>query len=142
MSTGTQRAGSGGPKAKAVERSRSPREASSRELKRQRAGWLAAVTAALVMLPARANAAPRKPRKLGTEGLRGWIENNVLTVGVLVLAVMALFSGRKGDFSKIINIVACVFIAATLAAMATGTTLTDVGQFLVGLISTGGEKKK
>ncbi|MGB8382840.1 MAG: hypothetical protein WCG47_16605 [Dermatophilaceae bacterium] len=73
----------------------------------------------------------------GTSGLAQWIQNNVVTVVILVLAVAVLWAARAGNIAKGITIVAGALVGVSMLGLATGTSATDIGNFIVGLIRQG-----
>lgn len=73
----------------------------------------------------------------GTSGLAQWIQNNVVTVVILVLAVAVLWAARAGNIAKGITIVAGVLVGVSMLGLATGTSASDIGNFIVGLIRQG-----
>lgn len=73
----------------------------------------------------------------GTTGLSKWIQDNVVTVVLLLLAVAVLWAARSGTISKAITIVAGALVGVCMLGLATGTTATDVGTFIVSLFRQG-----
>jgi len=74
----------------------------------------------------------------GTSGLAQWIQNNVVTVVILVLAVAVLWAARAGNIGKGITITAGALVGVSMLGLATGTSAADIGQFIVNLFRQGG----
>ena len=73
----------------------------------------------------------------GTSGLAQWIQDNVVTVVILLLAVAVLWAARAGNIAKGITIVAGALVGVAMLGLATGTSATDIGNFIVHLIRQG-----
>lgn len=69
----------------------------------------------------------------GTGGITQWIQNNVITVVILLAAVAVLWAARAGNIGKGITIVAGLLLGVAVLGLATGTTATDLGSFIVNL---------
>jgi hypothetical protein len=69
----------------------------------------------------------------GTTGLSSWIQDNVITIILLMIAATALWAGKNGNISKVVTISACAVIGVAVLALATTGAATDVGAWLVGL---------
>lgn len=69
----------------------------------------------------------------GTTGLSAWIQNNVITIILLMIAATALWAGKNGNISKVVTIAACAVVGVTVLALATTGAAMDVGAWLVGL---------
>ena len=69
----------------------------------------------------------------GTAGIASWIQQNVVTVIILVIAVAVLWAARAGNVGKGITIVAGLFLGVAVLGLATGSTATDLGTFIVHL---------
>lgn len=46
----------------------------------------------------------------GTKGVGDWIQENVITIILLVLACAVLFAGKGGNFSKVVSILGCMLL--------------------------------
>ncbi len=69
----------------------------------------------------------------GTTGLSSWIQDNVITIILLLIAATALWAGKNGNISKVVTIGACAIIGVAVLALATTGAATDIGTWLVGL---------
>jgi len=69
----------------------------------------------------------------GTTGLSSWIQDNVITIILLLIAATALWAGKNGNISKVVTIAVCAVIGVAVLALATSGAATDVGTWLVGL---------
>jgi len=69
----------------------------------------------------------------GTRGLTDWIQSNVVTLVILILAVCVLWAARAGNISKGITIVAGLLLGVVVLGLATGNNAQDVGAFVVDL---------
>ena len=69
----------------------------------------------------------------GTGGLKRWLQDNVVTLVILALGVVVLWSAKGGNISKGITIVGGVVVGLMVLALASGSNATDLGNFLVGL---------
>ena len=69
----------------------------------------------------------------GTTGLAAWIQNNVITIILLLIAATALWAGKNGNISKVVTIAACAIIGVAVLALATTGAATDIGTWLVSL---------
>lgn len=69
----------------------------------------------------------------GTAGIAQWIRDNVITLAILVIAAVVLFSARKGDIGKSITIIAGLLLGFAVLGLATGTTASDIGEWIVSL---------
>lgn len=69
----------------------------------------------------------------GTTGLSAWIQNNVITIILLLIAATALWAGKNGNISKVVTIAACAVVGVTVLALATTGAGADVGTWLVSL---------
>ena len=73
----------------------------------------------------------------GTTGLAQWIQDNVVTVVILLLAVAVLWAARAGNIGKGITIAAGALVGVSMLGLATGTSAADIGRFIVNLIRQG-----
>ena len=69
----------------------------------------------------------------GTTGLSAWIQDNVITIILLLIAATALWAGKNGNISKVVTIAACAVIGVAVLALATTGAATDIGAWLVSL---------
>ena len=72
----------------------------------------------------------------GTGGITQWIQDNVITVVILLAAVAVLWAARGGNIGKGITIVAGLVLGIGVLGLATGTTASDLGNFIVHLVKT------
>lgn len=72
----------------------------------------------------------------GTSGIVAWIQDNVVTVVILLAAVAVLWAARAGNIGKGITIVAGLVVGIGVLGLATGTTANDLGAFIVHLFKT------
>lgn len=70
----------------------------------------------------------------GTSGLTHWIQNNVVTLVILLLAVCVLWAARGGNIGKGITITAGLLLGVVVLGLATGNNASDLGNFVVGLV--------
>lgn len=70
----------------------------------------------------------------GTSGITQWIQDNVVVVVILLAACAVLWAARAGNVGKGITIVAGLILGVSVLGLATGTTASDLGHFIVGLI--------
>ena len=76
---------------------------------------------------------------LGTEGIRGWILNNLLPLLLITVAVLLLWmGGGKGDNAGVMRRIGGVFIALAIVGLAVTGSGVDIGTFIAGLFSTKG----
>ncbi|QGK69365.1 hypothetical protein GIY23_07335 [Allosaccharopolyspora coralli] len=74
---------------------------------------------------------------LGTEGIRGWILNNLLPLLLITVAILLLWlGGGKGDNAGVMRRVGGVFIALAIIGLAVTGSGVDIGTFIAGLFST------
>ena len=73
----------------------------------------------------------------GTSGLAQWIQDNVVTVVILLLAVAVLWAARAGNIGKGITIAAGALVGVSMLGLATGTSAADIGDFIVDLFRQG-----
>ena len=69
----------------------------------------------------------------GTTGLSAWIQDNVITIILLLIAATALWAGKNGNISKVVTIGACAVVGVAILALATTGAATDIGTWLVSL---------
>ncbi|WP_019854956.1 hypothetical protein [Actinopolyspora mortivallis] len=74
---------------------------------------------------------------LDTDGIRGWILDNLLPLLLLTVALMLLWlGGGKGDNAGVMRRVGGVFVALAVIGLAVSGTGVDIGTFIAGLFST------
>jgi hypothetical protein len=71
--------------------------------------------------------------QFGTGGLTQWIQNNVVTLVILLLAVAVLWAARGGNISKGITITAGLLLGIIVLGLASGNNATELGDFVIGL---------
>lgn len=69
----------------------------------------------------------------GTGGLKQWIQDNVITVVVLIAGVSVLWAARGGNIAKGVTIGAGVLIGLAVIGLATGNNASDIGTFFIDL---------
>lgn len=69
----------------------------------------------------------------GTTGLTKWIQDNVITLIVLIAGACVLWAARGGNIAKGVTIGAGVLIGLAVVGLATGNNATDIGNFVVSL---------
>jgi hypothetical protein len=72
---------------------------------------------------------------LGTEGVRGWILNNLVPLLLLAVALLLLWlGGGKGDNAGVMRRLAGIVIALAIIGLAVTTSAgQDIGQWLASL---------
>ncbi|MBQ0926030.1 MULTISPECIES: hypothetical protein [Saccharopolyspora] len=77
--------------------------------------------------------------QLGTDGIRGWILNNVLPLLLLTVAILLLWlGGGKGDNAGVMRRVGGVLVALAIVGIAVTNAGIDIGTFIAQLFSTNG----
>ena len=74
------------------------------------------------------------PGGYGTSGITAWIQDNVVTVVILLAACAVLGAARSGNIGKGITITAGLILGVAVLGLATGATATDIGDWLVHLV--------
>ena len=75
--------------------------------------------------------------RLGTEGIRGWILDNLLPLLLLAVALLLLWlGGGKGDNAGVMRRVGGVFVALAIIGLAVTGSGVDIGTFIAGLFNT------
>ena len=77
---------------------------------------------------------PPPPGGYGTSGITAWIQDNVVTVVILLAACAVLGAARSGNIGKGITITAGRILGVAVLGLTTGTTATDIGNWLVHLV--------
>lgn len=74
--------------------------------------------------------------QLATQGVQGWVLNNLLPLGLLVVALLLLWlGGGKGDNAGVMSRVGGVFVALALIGLAVTGSGVDIGTFIAGLFT-------
>lgn len=71
---------------------------------------------------------------LGTGGLQNWIQENVVTLVVLVLGVIILWAARGGSVGKGVTIAAGALVGLMFIGLASGNNPVELGEALVNLV--------
>lgn len=91
------------------------------------------------MTPVWAETLAQAQTGLGTEGIRGWIINNLLPLGLMTVAVLMLWlGGGKGDNAGVMRRIGGVAVALALTGFAVSGAGVNIGTFIAGLFSTQG----
>lgn len=77
---------------------------------------------------------PAAARRLRHVRITAWIQDNVVTVVILLAACAVLGAARSGNIGKGITITAGRILGVAVLGLATGTTATDIGNWLVHLV--------
>ena len=77
---------------------------------------------------------PPPPGGYGTSGITAWIQDNVVTVVILLAACAVLGAARSGNIGKGITITAGRILGVAVLGLATGATAIDIGDWLVHLV--------
>ncbi|MFI1831309.1 hypothetical protein ACH41E_33420 [Streptomyces sp. NPDC020412] len=83
-----------------------------------------------------AAAAPELAATVGTTGLSGWIQNNLISIGLLVAGAVITFRAKSKDWNGALVTGGIAILGLAVAAMGTGSTAMEVGKWLVGLVVT------
>ncbi|MGW1678928.1 hypothetical protein [Saccharopolyspora sp. NPDC002376] len=77
--------------------------------------------------------------ELGTEGIQGWILDNLLPLLLLTVAILLLWlGGGKGDNAGVMRRLGGVVVALAIVGLAVTNAGVDIGTFIASLFSTGG----
>lgn len=74
---------------------------------------------------------------MGTGGLFTWIQENLITLVVLILGVIVLWTARGGNLGKAVTIIGGVFLGLGVLGLALGNNATQLGSFIVSLFGIG-----
>lgn len=70
-----------------------------------------------------------------TSSLQTWIQNNVIPLLLLLIAVMLFVFAQRGDNAKSMRVVGGVIIALAVLGLATSGRADSVGTWLAGLVT-------
>lgn len=70
-----------------------------------------------------------------TTSLQTWIQNNVIPLLLLLIAVMLFVFAQRGDNAKSMRVVGGVIIALAVLGLATSGRADSVGTWLAGLVT-------
>lgn len=71
----------------------------------------------------------------GTAGLASWIQDNVITIVLLIIVVLILWAGKNGNVSKAVTIFGgLLFGLVALGLVVTPGASEDLGKFIVDLV--------
>lgn len=68
---------------------------------------------------------------LGTSGFQTWIEENVVTLVILILGVIILWAVRGGNVGKGVTIAGGALIGLAFIGLATGNNPVQLGEAIV-----------
>ena len=71
---------------------------------------------------------------LGTDGVKTWIEDNVIIILILIGAAAALWYGSIGKVSKVVTIFVGVILALLIVGIAVGGAWESISNWLPSLI--------
>lgn len=105
----------------------------------RRSAGVTLTSAVLLLTTAQmASAAPAAAVNVSTSGLNGWIQNNIVNLGLLLIGAVIIFRGKSKDWSGALVTGGIAIVGLVFVAMGTGTSALGVGQWLLGLIGVGG----
>lgn len=70
-----------------------------------------------------------------TANLQSWIQDNIIPLLLLIIAVMLFVFAQRGDNAKAMRVVGGVIIALAVLGLATSGRADSVGTWLAGLIT-------
>ena len=70
-----------------------------------------------------------------TSNLQSWIQDNIIPLLLLLIAVMLFVFAQRGDNAKAMRVVGGVVIALAVLGLATSGRADDVGTWLAGLVT-------
>lgn len=72
----------------------------------------------------------------GTSGVTAWIQDNIVSLILLVLAVVMLWAGKQGNVSKIVTIAGCTLIGLVFLGIAVGDgTAVSIAKWILSLFT-------
>lgn len=71
-----------------------------------------------------------------TGGLSKWIQDNMISIGLLVVGMIIVFRAKGKDWNGAVVTGGIALFGIAVAALGTGTTALDLGKWLVGLVWT------
>ncbi|NUU19521.1 hypothetical protein HP550_19915 [Cellulomonas humilata] len=74
---------------------------------------------------------------LGTGGIAQWIQDNVVPLILIVIAIGVLWAGNAGNISKAVTKIGVSLVGIAFLAMVVSGSSDDVGQWLVSLVHAG-----
>ena len=74
---------------------------------------------------------------LGTGGIAQWIQDNVVPLILIVIAIGVLWAGNAGNISKAVTKIGVSLVGIAFLAMVVSGSSDEVGQWLVGLVHAG-----
>lgn len=69
----------------------------------------------------------------GTAGLKTWIQDNLVTLAILIIGCIVVFKSRQGQVSQLLTIIGGLMLGLAVLGLATGTSATDIGDWIIGL---------
>lgn len=74
---------------------------------------------------------------MGTDGLMGWIQTNIIPLLILVVGAAILNKARKGDIASGVTIAGGVLVAIAVIAIATPGVQEKLSAWMLGLFGVG-----
>lgn len=71
---------------------------------------------------------------VGTQPLQGWIQNNIVPLILLAIAVILLWIGGRGDNAGVARRGAALLVGLLVLGVAVSGQADEVGTFLAGLV--------
>ncbi|MDT0418874.1 hypothetical protein RM574_25670 [Streptomyces sp. DSM 41982] len=91
---------------------------------------------AVLTVAAASPAAAKGDVKVDSSGLQEWITKNAIPLTILVVVLAIILVARKKDTAGALTMGFIVLIGIMVLGLSVGTTASDVGAFLVGLVVT------
>jgi hypothetical protein len=73
--------------------------------------------------------------QIGTAGLQGWIQNNIVPLILLSIAVILLWIGGRGDNAGVARRSVGLLVGLVALGVAVSNSGPEIGQFLASLIT-------
>ncbi|MDM7855802.1 hypothetical protein [Cellulomonas alba] len=73
----------------------------------------------------------------GTGGIAQWIQDNVVPLILIIIAIGVLWAGNTGNISKAVTKVGVTLVGIAFLAMVISGKSDDVGRWLLGLFNAG-----